>query len=111
MEILPRLCLRMCVIYIYIYVLLALSACRKEALWLLNRVLKVVEQSPMYDWLQLLSCLVTVAWYITSLYKHLPFYGQWESCLQLHCVLFGLVVVVGVYAVLTLTRSMDHICP
>jgi len=42
--------------------LLALSACRKEALWLLDQVLKVVEQSPMYDWPELLSCLVTVAW-------------------------------------------------
>jgi len=44
------------------YVLLAFSACRKEALWLLNLVLKVVEQSPIYDWLELLSCLVRVAW-------------------------------------------------
>jgi len=43
--------------------------------------LKVVEQSPMYDWLELLSCLVTVAWYITSLYEHVPFNGQWEGCL------------------------------
>jgi len=62
-------------------VLLDFSACRKEALWLLNLVLKVIEQSPMYDWLELLSCLVTVAWFITSLYKHLPFNGQWEGCL------------------------------
>jgi len=37
-----QMCLLSCV-------LLALSACRKEALWLLNLVLKVVEQSPMYD--------------------------------------------------------------
>jgi len=68
----------------------------------LNLVLKVVEQSPVYDWLELLSCLVTAAWYITSLYKHLPFNGQWEGCLQLHCVSFGLIVVVGMCAVLSL---------
>jgi len=76
--------------------------CRKEALWLLNLVLKVVEQSPMYDWLELFTHLVTVAWYIMSLYEHLPFNEQWEGSLQLHCVSFGLVVVVGMCAVLGL---------
>jgi len=69
-----QMCLLSCV-------LLAFSACRIEALWLLNLVSKVVEQSPMYDWLELLSCLVAVAWYII-----LPFNRQWEGCLQLHCV-------------------------
>jgi len=31
--------------------------------FIVDQVLKVVEQSPMYDWLELLFCLVTVAWY------------------------------------------------
>jgi len=43
----------------------------------LNLALKVVEQSPIqyYDWLELLSCLVTVAWYIKSLQTLLYIYN------------------------------------
>jgi len=36
------------------------------------------------------------------LYRHLPFNKQWEGCIQLHCVSFSLVVIVGKCAVLSL---------
>jgi len=83
-------------------------ACRKEALWLLNLVLKEAEQSSMYGWLELLSCLVTVARYIKSLYKHLPFNRQSEGCLQLHCVSFSLIAAESSYK-LVLVRAINNV--
>jgi len=75
-------------------------ACRKEALWLLNPIFKVVEKVLcMIGWSY---CHVLSQLPGRFLYRHLPSNGQLEGCLQLHCLSFSLVVVAGMCVVLSL---------
>ena len=67
-----------------------LSSCLKLFVCPLYLVLNVLSVSPMYVSSLLLSCLVTVAWYITPDVRHCPFSGHVLFCrqLQLFCVVF-----------------------
>ena len=53
----------------------------KDALWLLNLALKVVEDSPTY--VSALSSDFTSSWYIRFSFKHWPFKGHSSLFLQL----------------------------
>ena len=71
-----------------------LSSCLKVLVCPLYLVLNVLSVSPMYVSSLLLSCLVTVAWYIMPEVRHCPFSGHGLFCrqLQLLCVVSVLLV-------------------
>ena len=74
----------------------------------LYRVLKVLLVSPMYVSLLLLSCLVTVAWYIISGVRHSPLSGHGLFLRQLQ---FFVVVFAGFsFFVIVVLLWVDIIC-
>ncbi len=79
----------------------------KLLLCALYRVLNVLLVSPMYVSLLLLSCLVTVAWYIIPGVRHCPFSGHGLFLRQLH---FVVVVFAGFSFLVIVLLWVDIIC-